>query len=67
MDRRTPQKALYSVDETAAMLSLSRSVLYELIRSRRLRSVKEGRCRRISSAAIAEYIALLERESTEAA
>ena len=42
---------LYDVDEAAEALRLSRSVLYELIRSGRLRTVKQAaggwyRCRR---------------------
>jgi excisionase family DNA binding protein len=36
---------LYRVDEAADALRLSRSALYELIRSGRLRSVKSGRRR----------------------
>ena len=36
---------LYDVDEAAEALRLSRSVLYELIRSGRLRTVKQGRRR----------------------
>ncbi|MFG1999730.1 helix-turn-helix domain-containing protein [Spirillospora sp. NPDC048911] len=54
---------LYRVDEAMKLLALSRSVIYELIRSGRLRSVREGRSRRIPGSAIAEYIALLEREA----
>jgi excisionase family DNA binding protein len=44
-------------------LSLSRSVIYELIRSGRLRTVKQGRTRLVPESAITEYVALLERES----
>jgi excisionase family DNA binding protein len=54
---------LYRVTEAMEMLSLSRTVIYELIRSGRLRSVREGRARRIPGSAIAEYIALLESEA----
>ena len=36
---------LCGVEEAAAALRLSRSVLYELIRSRELRTVKQGRRR----------------------
>ncbi len=54
---------LYRVSEAMELLSLSRSVIYELIRSGRLRSVREGRSRRIPGSAIAEYIALLESEA----
>ncbi|MEJ3745197.1 helix-turn-helix domain-containing protein [Actinomycetes bacterium KLBMP 9797] len=58
-----PTKALYRVSEAMAILSLSRSVIYELIRNGRLRSVKEGTARLIPAQAIAEYVALLEHES----
>ncbi len=58
---------LYTVPEVMRMTGFSRSVVYELIRSGRLRSVKQGRCRRVSATAIAEYIALLETEAEGAA
>lgn len=54
---------LYEVTEVMRMLRLSRTVIYSLMRSGRLRSVKEGRARRIPAAAIRDYIALLEREA----
>lgn len=59
-DRR---KALYRIPEAMTLLSLSRTVIYELIRSGRLRTVKEGRSRRVPATAIADYVALLEREA----
>lgn len=59
-------KQLYRVREAMAVLSLSRSVIYELIRSGRLRSVTEGRSRLIPASAIAEYVALLESEARAA-
>jgi excisionase family DNA binding protein len=58
---------LYQVTDVMRLLGLSRTVIYELIRSGRLRSVKEGRARRITDAAIRDYIALLEKEAEEAA
>ena len=54
---------LYRVPEAARVLSLSRSVIFELIRSGRLRSVKEGRTRLIPASAIRDYIATLEKEA----
>jgi excisionase family DNA binding protein len=45
---------------------MSRSVIYEQIRAGRLRSVTRGRSRLIPASAIAEYVALLERESRAA-
>jgi len=45
------------------MLNLSRTVIFELLRTGRLRSVKQGRTRLIPASAIQDYIALLEREA----
>jgi len=45
------------------LLSLSRSVIYNQIRSGRLRSVKEGATMLTPAEAIAEYVALLETEA----
>ena len=56
---------LYEVRDVMRMLRLSRTVVYELIRSGRLRSVKQGRTRRIPATAIREYIALLESEAEQ--
>jgi excisionase family DNA binding protein len=60
------RKQLYRIVDAMAVLSLSRSVIYEQIRSGRLRSVTQGRTRLIPVSAIAEYIALLEREADAA-
>ena len=59
-------KELYRVTEAMALLSLSRSVIYEQLRCGRLRSVHVGRTRLIPATAIADYIALLEREAATA-
>ena len=59
-------KQLYRVPEAMRLLSLSRSVIYEQIRSGRLRSVTQGRSRRIPASAIVEYVALLESEARAA-
>jgi excisionase family DNA binding protein len=61
----TVQPQLYRVPEAMRALSLSRSVIYELIRSGRLRSVREGRARLIPATAITDYIKLLEREAAQ--
>jgi excisionase family DNA binding protein len=58
-------RQLYRVTDVMRMLSMSRSVIYEQLRSGRLRSVRQGRSRRIPAAAIAEYVALLEREAEQ--
>jgi excisionase family DNA binding protein len=54
---------LYEVTDAMRMLRLGKTAIYELIRSGRLRSVKQGRARRIPAAAIRDYIALLEEEA----
>jgi excisionase family DNA binding protein len=51
---------VYRVDEAARAVRLSRSAIYELIRSGRLRSVKLGRRRLIPVGALTEYVASLE-------
>jgi excisionase family DNA binding protein len=59
-------KQLYRVPEAMALLSMSRSVIYEQIRSGRLHSVTQGRMRLIPASAITDYIALLEQEARAA-
>ncbi len=59
-------KQLYRIPEAMTLLSLSRSVIYKQIHERRLRSVTQGRTRLIPASAIAEYVALLEREAEAA-
>lgn len=54
---------LYRVDEAAEALRLSRSLLYELIRSGQLRTVKAGSRRLIPVAALTEYVASLDGEA----
>ncbi|MGW0198726.1 helix-turn-helix domain-containing protein [Nonomuraea sp. NPDC003201] len=57
-------RRLYRVCEAMYLLSLGRSVIYELIRSGRLRSVTQGRTRLIPASAIEDYISLLEQEAS---
>jgi excisionase family DNA binding protein len=59
-DRLPVPAVLYRVDEAADALRLSRSLLYELIRSGQLRTVKAGRRRLVPVEALAEYVAKLE-------
>jgi excisionase family DNA binding protein len=60
------RKQLYRVADAMVVLSMSRSVIYEQIRSGRLRSVTQGRARLIPASAITDYILLLEREANAA-
>jgi len=50
------EKLLFTVRETAEVLSLSRNRVYELIYAERLASVKIGRSRRISLASIQRLV-----------
>jgi excisionase family DNA binding protein len=51
---------LYRVDEAADALRLSRSLIYELIRSGRLTTVKAGRRRLVPVSALEEYVSSLD-------
>ncbi len=50
---------LYTVEETGDLLRISRWKVFELIRTKQLRSVKIGGLRRIPATAVEEYIARL--------
>ena len=47
---------LYTVDEAAESLLMSRGLVYELIRSGQLRTLKQGRRRLVTVAALSEYV-----------
>ena len=55
-------RALYSVPEAMALLNLSRTQIYELIRTTRLVTVTEGRRRLVPADSITEYVQLLLEE-----
>ena len=57
---------LFRVKDAMWLLNLSRTVIYELLRTGRLRSVQQGRARLITAEAIREYIALLKDEAEAA-
>jgi excisionase family DNA binding protein len=59
----THEPVLFRVNDVTKILNLSRTVIFDLIRAGRLRSVKEGRARLIPASAIWEYLDLLEREA----
>ena len=52
-------KVLYRAEEAAAMMSLSRTAVFGLIKSGDLRTVKIGGRRRIPHASIENYVARL--------
>lgn len=63
----TLTKLLYDIPEAAALLSLSRTVVYDQMTAGRLRSVRQGRARRIPAAAILDYVTLLQNEAAQEA
>ena len=64
MDRSAATKQqLYRVPDAMQLLSLSRSVIYEQIRTGRLKSVTQGRTRLIPASAITDYVSMLQREA----
>jgi predicted DNA-binding transcriptional regulator AlpA len=60
---RAPEPVLYKIPEVMAMLRMSRGALYQEMSVGRLRKVKRGRSVFVTAAAIADYVALLERET----
>lgn len=56
----TPPLLLLRVDQAGRQLNLGRTVMYELIRSGRLRSVKIGRLRLISADALRSFVEQLD-------
>ena len=62
---RTPVAAvLYEVNEAATALRISRSHIYELIRSDQLRTITVGRRRLIPVTALDEYVTSLQAVSS---
>jgi excisionase family DNA binding protein len=55
---------LLTVTDVMARLQVGRHTVYDLIRSRRLRSVRIGRCRRIPATALQTYLDSLTHEDT---
>ena len=49
-------RLLLRIDEAGRQLNLGRTVMYELIRSGRLRSVKIGKLRLIPTSALVEFV-----------
>lgn len=58
-----PVMLLLTAEEAARALRVGRSKVYELMRSGELRSVKIGGSRRVSAAALAEFVARLEADA----
>ena len=62
-DVASPVRALYDVPEAMGLLNLSRSQIYELIRSNRLVTVTVGRRRLVPAGSISAYVAVLLAEA----
>jgi excisionase family DNA binding protein len=58
-----PDYELLTVPEVMARLKISRSTVYDLIRTRQLPSITIGRARRIPTHALTAYIHHLEQEA----
>ncbi|MDD7920991.1 helix-turn-helix domain-containing protein [Actinomycetospora callitridis] len=56
------QKVLYTMEEAADLLSVGRSTVYDLIRMRLLETVKIGRSRRVTAAALTELVERLREQ-----
>jgi excisionase family DNA binding protein len=57
------EKLLLTAEETAEVLGIGRSKVYELLRAGVIQSVRIGACRRGPAAAVAEYVERLRREA----
>jgi excisionase family DNA binding protein len=60
-------KLLYRPKEAAQVLGIGRATLYDLMRSGRIRSVKDGGMRFITLDALREYVRRLEDQADEVA
>jgi excisionase family DNA binding protein len=58
---------LYRVTDAMRLLRISRTVIFEQLRTGRLRSIRQGRSRLITATAMRDYINLLENEAKETA
>jgi excisionase family DNA binding protein len=54
---------LLTIDDVMARLQIGRHTVYHLIRTRRLHSVRIGRCRRIPATALTAYLDTLTKEA----
>jgi excisionase family DNA binding protein len=63
LKEETVSVVIYTVEEAAQVLKISRWKVFDLIRTNHLRSIKIGGLRRIPHIAIDEYIARLMEEA----
>lgn len=55
------RKMVYTIEEAAELLSLSRAQLYRLIELEDLPSIKIGKCRRVTYAQLETFVQWLEQ------
>ena len=63
----TPQRLLLTVEEAADRIGICRSNMFKLIRQGEVKSVKVGRLRRITPAALEDFIGKLASSADSAA
>lgn len=63
----TPQRLLLTVEEAADLIGICRSNMFKLIRQGEVKSVKVGRLRRITPAALDDFIDKLASSADSAA
>jgi excisionase family DNA binding protein len=61
----TPAKRAYNVADACSMLSIKRTLLFELLRRREIASVKVGRRRLILAASLDAYLDRLVAEQSD--
>jgi len=59
---KSSEKLAYTVKEAAQLLSLSRSLIYELINCGKIRTIKIGRARRITRDQLEEFVSARVKE-----
>jgi excisionase family DNA binding protein len=59
----TLPKLLFTVSETCQILVISRTTLWKLVRSRKIKAFRMGRCVRFTRAALEEFLARTEKRA----
>ena len=63
-EKSTAEPLLYSVEEAAAILGIGRTFMFRLVGTGEIESCKIGKLRKITAAAIHDYIARLTRQQS---
>jgi len=65
--RALPERVMLTAEEAAEQLGIGRTLMFKLIRTGQIESVRIGRLRRVPASAIREYASRLINDSAEAA